>query len=51
MFYVGWEVIKNFYSRIINSLLKCYDISNEWVKLAVISSISILVMNPHIHNK
>jgi len=44
-------MIKNFYSRIINSLLKFCDISNEWVKLAIISSISILVMNPYIHNK
>ena len=44
-------MIKNFYSRIINSFLKFCDIGDGRLKLAVISSVSILVMNPHIHDK
>ena len=42
-------MIKNIYSRIINSYLKFYDISNGWVKFAVVSSIE--NMNPYIRDQ
>jgi len=48
-FYVGCEMIKNFYSRIKSSLLKISYISERWVYVAIISSAEVLSL--HIHDK